>query len=287
MKPLISVVLTTFNRPDRIPKALETVLNQSYQCFEILTTDGSNSPENERQVARYQRYDHRIKYIQVEPEAVDMFSMFGVQHSRNVGCKVAQGEWIAPLDDDDIWDMTKSEKQIKEALKDPEIGIVICYAKNIEPYGEFVEKPMLNPTYKDLLQSFNLAPTSTFLIRKDLLEKVGYWNEKLRGMHEYDIALKISKLGYKIITVPEILMYRYRSFNQERRYYYIKIAEVLDFWKYYGDDILPNLGYFGFIKNVAKTLVLFSLFMLGFIIKGKIWKVIYPLKQIYSQGEIK
>ena len=213
--------------------------------------------------------------------------MFGVQHSRNVGCKQAKGKWIAMLDDDDSWDSTKLEKQIKVAQSDPEIGIVISHAKDIEPFGEFVETPTSEPTYKDLLQSFNLAPTSTFLIRRDLLEKVGLWNETLRGAHEYDIALKISKLGYKIKTVPEILMYRYRSFNQERRYYYIKIAEVLDFWKYYGDDILPNLGYFGFIKNVAKTLVLFSLFMLGFIIKGKIWKVIYPLKQIYSQGEIK
>jgi len=165
--------------------------------------------------------------------------------------------------------------------------LVLCYTKIETDDGDIVDKTKLSPTYKDLLQAYNLSSTSSYLINRYLLVEIGYWNEKLRGMHEYDVALKISKLGYRISTVPEVLMIRNRISNitvESGHYYFFKIAEIVDLWKYYGKEFLPRLGLRGFLFNVTKTVLLFGLFLFGYIVKEKIWKVIYPLKKLYEQS---
>jgi len=285
--PETSVVITTYNRPDRIPGALETVLNQSYQNFEVIVVDGACSSENKRKVARYKRYaPNTIKYLPVEPEAVDYVSYKGIQHSRNVGCKAAKGKFVAMLDDDDSWEIDKLKKQIKKIKEKPKIGIVLCHTKILTEDGSFIDRTKEIPTYIDLLKSFNLSSTSSYLIRRELLEQVGYWNEDLRGMHEYDIALKITKLGYDIYTIPEPLMIRNRISNitiESGHYYFFKIAEIFDLWKYYGKDFISKIGVKGFLLNAMKTILLVSLFSFGYIVKEKIWRIIYPLKKLYER----
>lgn len=282
---LVSVVVITYNRPERIPKAIQTVLDQTFQDFEIIVVDGANSIDNMDAVLRFK--DKRVKYLPVEKEAVNYISFKGIQHSRNVGCKAATGKYIAMLDDDDWWETTKLEKQVKTVENQIDVGLVLCYTKIETDDGNIIDKSKLEPTYKDLLQAYNLSSTSSYLIRTNILKEIGYWNEELRGMHEYDVALKISKLGYRIITVPEVLMIRNRISNitvESGHYYFFKIAEIVDLWKYYGKEFLPKLGLRGFLFNVTKTVLLFGLFLFGYIVKEKIWKVIYPLKKLYEQG---
>jgi len=286
--PTVSVVITTYNRPDRLPKVLETVHQQTFQDFEIIVVDGANSDKNKRIVAKYKILDYRIRYLRVKEEAVKYVSWRGVQHARNVGCKQARGKYIAMLDDDDLWAKNKLEKQVKifEEDKTDKVGLVLCYNKIISGKSEVIDKTKISPNYRDLLKSFNLSSTSTYLIRKYLLEKIGWWDESLRGMHEYDIALKLTKLDYKIVTIDEPLMIRYRTANMERRYYYIKIAEVLDLWKNYGKDFIPYIGIKGFLFNSFKAVCLFGIFLIGYGIKEKVWEIIYPFKVWYEQGEL-
>jgi len=287
ISPTISVIITTYNRPERLPSALETVLNQSFQDFEIIVVDGANSPENIAQVAKYQKYDSRIKYQPVEPEAVNYISYKGIQHSRNVGCKAAKGKYIAMLDDDDKWHPDKLKKQISYFKKGHKsLALVLCYTKINMDKEIVVDKTTLIPTFDVLLQSYNLSSTSSYLIKKSVLEEVGYWNEDLRGMHEYDIALKIAKRNYLIMTYPEPLMFRDRISNitvESGHYYFFKIAEIFDLWHNYGKDFIPNIGIKGFIFNGLKTVALVSLFSFGYIVKERIWKIVYPLKKLHEQ----
>ena len=281
-KMKISVVITAFKKPDRLQKAINTVKNQTFKDYEIIVVDGSNSKELEL-IAKKEN----TIYLNVEPEYVNASFWKGIQHQRNIGCQYAKGEYIAMLDDDDEWEPTKLEKQIDvcNPLWKNIIGLVICYNKNIEGYGqEFIEEPKEEIVYTDLLKSFNLSSTSSYLIRRDVLMDIGWWDESLRGMHEYDIALKIAKKGYKIITVQEVLMKRYRSFNQERKYYFIKIAEVMDFWHHYGKDVMSYLSPKEIIMDAAKTLGLFMMYLMGYVIKDKVWRLLYPLKSMYDQG---
>jgi len=286
---LVSVIITTYNRPERIPKAIQTVLNQTFQDFEIIVVDGAMSVENMDAVLKFK--DKRIKYLHVEKEAVNFISFKGIQHSRNVGCKAAKGKYIAMLDDDDWWEPTKLEEQLKtfkiKRVWATNLALILCYTKIETDDGDIIDKTKNHVTYKDLLQSYNLSSTSSYLIRSDVLKEIGYWNESLRGMHEYDIALKLSKLGYGIYTVPQVLMVRNRISNitvESGHYYFFKIAEIVDLWKYYGKDFLPELGIKGFLFNVIKTVMLFKLFLIGYLVKERIWKVIYPLKKLYEQG---
>jgi len=295
--PEISVVITTYNRPERIKDAIETVLNQTFKDIEIIVVDGANSRKNRLAVRRVKYNGNKlkyknIKYVRVEPEAVNYISYKGIQHSRNVGCKVAKGKYIAMLDDDDKWEKNKLEEQynifkygVCGWAKD-EIGLVLCATKINMGDKIVVDRTKRTPNYEDLLQSYNLSSTSTYLIRRDILEEVGFWNEKLRGMHEYDIALKLSKLGYKIYALQEPLMYRDRISNitvESGHYYFFKIAEIFDLWHYYGKDFLPNVGIKGFLFNTIKTVVLISLFSFGYIIKERVWNFVYPLKKLHEE----
>ena len=280
---LVSVVITTYKRPDRLAKAIETVTEQTYKNLEIIVVDGANSEENKK-VAESSG-DERMKYVEVEPEYIDTSFWVGIQHARNVGCKATKGKYIAMLDDDDTWRKDKIEKQLKE-FKDKKVALVVSYTKTISGKNCIIDKTKTKPKYEDLLQSFNFSSTSSYMIRKDVLEEILGWNEDLRGMHEYDIALKMAKKGYRIITIPEPLVTRTRIANQVKSYYYIKIAEVIDFWRYFGKDFFPKLGLLGFLFNVTKTVGLFSLFITGFIIKEKVWDIIYPLKTLHSQRKL-
>ena len=289
--PKVSVVLITYNRSERIKSAIQTVLDQTFQDFEIIVIDGADSVTNKSEVLKFK--DKRIKYVSVEKEAVDYISYKGIQHSRNVGCKVARGKYIAMLDDDDSWEPTKLEKQVKQMdffdEKKGTFGLVLCWTKINTDNGYFIDKTLAYPKYKDLLRSFNLSSTSSYLIRKSVLEEIGYWNEELRGMHEYDIALKLTLHGYWIYTIPEPLMIRNRMSNitiESGHYYYFKIAEILDLWKYYGKDFIPCIGFSGFAMNVVKTVLLCGLFLVGYIVKERIWDVIYPLKKAYDFGGV-
>jgi len=283
---IVSTVIVTYKRPDKLNNAINTVKNQTFKDMEILVVDGANSEQNKIVVDLHSRYDNRIKYVPVEEEAVDMYSLFGMQHSRNVGCKIAKGKYIAMLDDDDEWESTKIEKQVMileeneqlNILVEKEIGLVICYNKIKLGKTEIIDKPKLEPTYEDLLQSFNFSSTSTFMIKKSALEEIGWWNEELRGMHEYDIALKLSKAGYHIYTYPEVLMTRNRFSDTASSDFFVKIAEVFDFWKYYGKDVIENIGFEGFFFNICKTFGLFVFFSLGYVFKQRVWNSIYSFK---------
>ena len=271
----VSVVITTYNRPDKLKEALQTALNQTFKDIEIIVVDGKNSKRNKKVTDSFR--DKRIKYVQVSPEKIFLPSYEGVQHSRNVGCQKSNGKYIAMLDDDDLWEPEKIEKQLK-AFVSKSIGLVICFSKMYYGDSYIIYKNKLSPTYNDLLKSFNVSTTSSFLIRKDVLEKINYWNESLKGMHEYDVALKLTKRGYKIVTVPEPLTIRFRYGSDFSINTSTKITEILDLWHYYGKEFIPYIGIKGFLFNVIKTLLLIDIYLVGYFLKGNVWKIIYNVK---------
>jgi glycosyltransferase involved in cell wall biosynthesis len=276
--PVVSVVITTYNRPACLAHALKTTTRQTVKDIEIIVIDGMNSTANQRVVTA--AHDNRINYVGLEHDR-------GIQHARNVGCNMATGTYIAMLDDDDEWTSDKLEKQLK-AFNDDSIALVACYTKIYTTTTSFViEKIKTNPTYKDLLQSFNISPTSSFLLRRNLFKEIGYFNESIRGMHEHDVALRITKNGYTIVVVPEPLLIRlpHTGKSLERSYYH-KIAETIDLWQYYGHDFIPYLGIRGFLLNVCKTLVLFFLFLMGYIIGDRVSPLVCSLESFYRQGRL-
>jgi len=281
---MISVVITVYKNSERIPRALETVKNQIYNNLEILVVDGANSKENKKIVNKFRKDDKRIKYVSVEPEAVDYPGAKGVQHARNVGCKLAKGKFIAMLDDDDEWTNDKLQRQIILFYLYPDdCALVTCFTRIYTEDGYFVDKTKREIKYKDLLQNFNLSSTSSYLLRKDKLEEVGWWDEDVRGMHEYDIALKLSKKGYRIFAISDDLMIRNRNYDEQLGSIYWKISEQFEFWNRYGEDVVKYLGLLGTFKRGLITVGLIGIYCLGYVFQNRIWKVIYPVKSFYEE----
>jgi glycosyltransferase involved in cell wall biosynthesis len=101
--PSVSIIIPTYNRAHMLLKAIQSVLNQTYQDFEVIMVD-DGSTNNTEEVVRNLR-DERIQYFQHEKNR-------GVAVSRNTGIQVANSKYIAFLDSDDEWFPTKLEKQV-------------------------------------------------------------------------------------------------------------------------------------------------------------------------------
>jgi len=283
-KILVTVIVTTYDRPAKLTRALDSVISQTYKNIEILILDGKGLQKTQKIVRTFQQKDNRIVYIPTFTGEKTSVLYGSVQAARNIGLKHAQGKYIATLDDDDYWKPDKIEQQLFYA-EIYNATLVSCYMEVHDNDFVHIDKPKLTPTYEDLLKSFNMSCTSSYFLNRNVLRDIGGFNESLRSMHEYDIALKLAKQGLKIIVVPEPLMTMTRDNAKDKEFYFIKIAEVFDLYRLYGRDMLKYLGARGFMFNVVKSVLLISLFLMGFLVKEKIWNIIFKLKAWYVSGQ--
>lgn len=277
---LVSVILTTYNRPDYLSRALNSVVNQTYKNLEILVIDGKGLKETKDFVRKFKSKDDRIVHW-VQQQNVEKISMYGdVQTARNFGLSRSTGKYVAMLDDDDYWRPDKIEQQLFYA----EVNDAALTSCQMKIHGDtHIDKPKVTPTYEDLLKSFNMSCTSSYFLNRKILNHIGGFDESLRSMHEYDIALKLAKLGYMIYVVQQPLMTMTRNNAKDRKFYYIKIAEVFDLYRLYANDMITYLGVKDLAFNIIKSSLLISLFLLGFIIKERVWDIIFKLKNWYQE----
>lgn len=182
--PLVSVVIPTFNREILIQKALGSVLAQTYPHIEIIVVD-DGSTDNTRGII-LQRYGETVRYLYQENQ--------GISKSRNTGIKNAQGDFIAFLDSDDYWVPEKTERQIALFQEHPEYGLVASCCASIRLDGRFREKnrPGKSGWVLEGLFHANYIRTSSAIIKRECIEKVGIFDEELKECEEYDYWLRIA-----------------------------------------------------------------------------------------------
>jgi teichuronic acid biosynthesis glycosyltransferase TuaG len=203
--PLVSVIVTTFNRKDKLKETLDSILCQSFQDFELIVVDNFsdydfvafiNSFENEKLIP-IQNNNHGIIAV-----------------NRNVGIKNAKGEFIAFCDDDDIWVPHKLATQL-DALQNANADFVssnaFIFDKEIHQItGK--SKNRLVRNINDFLKS-NQISTSTVLVRKS---KMLFFDEArtLESIEDYALWLELYIAGYKFSFIEEnLIFYRYSSSN--------------------------------------------------------------------------
>lgn len=199
--PKVSVVIPTHNRPELLKRAVDSVLAQTYQDFEIIVID--DGTEKRADSTMDKTLDKRIIYIKNEKSV-------GAPASRNIGIKRASGEFIALLDDDDEWYPQKLEKQLHIFDKfGEEVGLVYCGVEIvIEKGGQVVERN--NPFPNQVLNSFNLLLRRNFIFnvtimarRRLLLENL--FDEKFPKNQEWDLVLRLAKVT-KFVGMSERLV---------------------------------------------------------------------------------
>jgi len=208
-KPLVSIIIPTYNRCFFIEKALKSILEQTYQDFEIIIIDDGSTDNTKKVIAPY-LIDSRVKYLYQENQ--------GVTKARISGIKMAKGEYIALLDSDDFWiDNRKLEKQIEFLEKNPEYvltsgGII----RGDEKGREFMRT--LNPEKDEdireaMLFSCLIAPSAA-VFRKNAYEIAGGFDESTDLSEDWDLFLKMGKVG-KMYNFQEYFLY-YLQGSQNR-----------------------------------------------------------------------
>ena len=187
MKPKVSVVIPTYNRPHLIKRTVDSVLKQTFQDFEIIIVDDGMKERAEEVIKNIK--DERIKYIQHEINR-------GGGAARNTGIKVAQGEYIAFLDDDDEWLPEKLGKQVK-ALDNSGEDVGFCFTAitqilNDEERSTNIAEGIID-YYEKSLMSFKKVLTSALITKKYVFEKVGYFDESFPSHQEAELIIRISK----------------------------------------------------------------------------------------------
>jgi glycosyltransferase involved in cell wall biosynthesis len=155
-EPLVSVVIPTYERTELLKKALESVNKQTYENLEIIIIDDSQTTKPDDFFDGLDKYT--IKYIHNEQRN-------GAPAARNQGISKSSGSFIAFLDDDDTWEPTKIEKQIKLFHNHPQASICITYSHDLRFNHDRINAPPRKVTHEDLIKSFNLSSTSSYLVR--------------------------------------------------------------------------------------------------------------------------
>ena len=239
-KPLVSVVVPTFNRDFCIAETLKSALQQTHQELEILVIDDGSTDNTEAVVGDLARSDDRINYVYQENK--------GVSAARNHALRLSTGDYIAFLDSDDIWKPWKIELQLDCFNRFPELGMIWTDMEAIDANGQLQASRYLRtmysaytwyPTeelfphssplsdisseiadvvadnklyYGDIFSQMivgNLVHTSTVLMNRDRLEKVGeFCEEMLKGGEDYQFHLMTCREG--LVALADIPSIQYR-----------------------------------------------------------------------------
>ena len=205
-EPLVSVIIPAYNAERFIATTLDSVLAQTYRTIEVIVIDDGSSDRTAEIVRAIAQTDERVMLLQQLNS--------GVAAARNLGIRKAQGEFIAPIDADDIWYPENIEKQLQCLLDaEPSVGLVYAWSVDIDQEdrltGEFRASTIEGNVYKTLICHNFLGNSSASLIRRDCLEKVGGYNCQLQeanaqGCEDWDLYLRIAE-QYQFRAVPEFL----------------------------------------------------------------------------------
>lgn len=203
--PKVSIILPTYNRAYLIGRAIQSILNQTYQDFEIIIIDDGSKDDTEKIIRGFKEKDNRIKYISFDANK-------GAAAARNAGIKMSKGEYITFQDSDDEWVIDKLEKQMKVIETSSENIVVYCGFWRIDG-DEKIYIPDINilnregNINKELLKG-NFVDTPSILLPKKNLEKVGMFDENLSRLQDWDLAIRLSKYyNFKLIDEPLYISY--------------------------------------------------------------------------------
>jgi len=168
--PLVSVIMNIRNGAAFLREALDSVMAQTFTDWELIAWDDCSTDDSAQVIAEY--HDTRIRYY-LSPEQTPLGK------ARDNAIRYAKGEWLAFLDQDDIWTPTKLEKQM--ALAEPHVGIIYGRAVLFYPNGrrrdydqahEFMRLPE-GDIFSELFRSACFIAMSSAALRRSLVEEVG------------------------------------------------------------------------------------------------------------------
>jgi glycosyltransferase involved in cell wall biosynthesis len=209
----VSVIIPTLNRCFLLQRAIQSVLNQSYNPNEIIVIDNGSSDDTKKTI---QTLYPNIRYLTEDK--------IGVSAARNKGIINARSEWIAFLDSDDVWKPEKLEKQLilnyefknkYRFIHTNEIwfrnGVFLNQKKNHEKSG--------GNLFNKCLKLCCISPSSS-LIKKKIFDEYGLFDEDLKVCEDYDMWLRLtSKENVGYVSQPLVVKYGGHSDQLSQKYW--------------------------------------------------------------------
>ena len=210
----ISIIVPCYNQGNFISETLDSVKKQTFHEWECIVIDDGSIDNTRDIVNKFCENDKRIKYIYQKNS--------GVSAARNNGISIAKGEFILPLDADDLIGDSYIEKALKEFNKNPELKLVYCNARMFGAVNKNMQLPKYD--YNELLWK-NLIFCSAIYRKSDFAKTKGY-DSKLPGFEDWDFWLTFLKPTDEVYCIDEILFF-YRIKEKSRNTNAIEKKEFL------------------------------------------------------------
>jgi glycosyltransferase involved in cell wall biosynthesis len=198
--PLVSVVIPTYNHGALVPEAVESALAQSWRNLEVVVVDDGSADDTP---ARLARFGNLITMIRQEHR--------GPAVARNAGIRASRGAWIAFLDSDDLWMPEKIARCMAalERARDADVAYTAVQIHELDtgrkyPLPQYTASGNLS---RDLFLECKGVNTSTLLVSRAALEKVGLFDEEFFRAQDWDLMLRLAE-QYDYVYVPEMLTER-------------------------------------------------------------------------------
>ena len=209
--PEVSIVIAAYNCGDFILETVSSVINQTFQNWELIIVDDCSNDDTPDKIATLN--DNRITIIRLDKNS-------GLPATpRNIGIRAAKGEFIAFLDHDDVWSPDKLTVQVDWLRQDPESALISCPLIISSPDKKYNNSKTTNKRkyqsgyMHDKLLQYNFIACSSVVVRASVIDEVGYFDEdpQVSAIEDWDLWLRIAK-RYKITFLPQTLgLYRMHS----------------------------------------------------------------------------
>lgn len=216
MKPIVSVVIPSYNMAAFTPLTVESVLAQDYPRVEVIVVDDGSADAS---VASLKRFGDRIRLIEQKNA--------GACAARNRGLAECKGEFVAFLDCDDLWERHKLSRCVDVLQASPDAVMVHSHAYWIDGKGKIFGPPRFEPRPEGRifakLARLNHVMNSTPLCRTEAVRAAGGWDEAIFTTADWELWLRLAKRG-AIAFIPEVLArtrvasyYNARNIDKTRR----------------------------------------------------------------------
>lgn len=202
--PVVSVVVPHYNLAEFLPETLASIGRQTFKSIEtIVVDDGSTDPDS---VALIEKIEKEGARVVRQPNA-------GLSGARNAGLTAARGEFVLPVDADDILSPTFVEKAVAVMRREPELAYVSSLV------GYFRQSPSRHfggwvpvGLHRDLLPIHNCAGCCMALFRRDALNEIGGYSRELTSYEDWDVYCALAERGLRGAIIPDFMLhYRIRS----------------------------------------------------------------------------
>lgn len=200
--PAISVIMSVYNNGSCVKRSIDSIIGQTFKDWEMIICDDGSIDDSYQIIAGYAKRDSRITVIKNERN-------MGLAYSLNYAISMAKSNILARQDADDWSSPNRFEIQYPFVMKHPEYAIVGTGWYNVKDNNRFIKMlPKERPEARDLIRDGGFMHP-TWMMRKDIIEKVGFYtvrNETMRSQ-DYHLMMKLYGAGYSACNIQHPLYY--------------------------------------------------------------------------------